>query len=91
MQHTLPRTSDYEVDAFHIVWIVWILDGVNPLVSLFHSLYDQVRLVAVEFGPVLCRHSAIAHHVYVVPPLRVPERHLEFDGGQRDMEILPEE
>lgn len=91
VQHTLP-TSDYEVDAFHVVRIVWILDGVNPLVSLSHRLYDQVRLVAVEFGPVVCRHSAVVHQYYVIPPVRVVfERHLELDGGQRDVEILPEE
>lgn len=91
MQHTLP-TSDYEVDAFHIVRIVWILDGVDPLVSLSHRLYDEVRLVVVEFGPVVCRHSAIAHQDDVVPSVRVvPKRHLELDRGQRDVEILPEE
>lgn len=78
---------------FHIVRIVWILDGVNPLVSLSHRLYDQVRLVAVEFDPGVCRHSAVVHQGYIVPPICrvVLERHLELDGGQRDVEILPEE
>lgn len=91
MQHTLP-TSDYEADAFHVVWIVWILDGVNPLVSLYHRLYDQVCLVAVEFGPVGWRHFAVVHHHHVVPPVHVVlERHLGLDGRQRDVEILPEE
>lgn len=92
VQHTLP-TSDYEVDAFHIARIVWILDSVNPLISLSHHLYDQVRLIAVEFGPVVWRHSAVAHQDDVVPLTihRVLERHLERDGGQRDVEILSEE
>lgn len=91
MQHALP-TSDDEVDAFHIVGIVWILDGVNALVSLSHRLYDQVRLVAVDFGPVAFPHSAVVHQDDVVPPVRVVlERHLGLEGGQREVEILLEE
>lgn len=88
--HTL-RTSDYEFDVFHIVRIVWILHGVNPLVFLADLFYDQVRLVEVEFGAVV-DHVAAAHQDHVVPPVRVVlERHLELGGGQRDVEILPEE
>lgn len=87
---TLP-TSDYKVDAFHIIGIVWILDGVNPLVSFSHRLYNQVRLVAVELSPVVCRHFAVVQQSHIIPPFRVLERHIELDGGQRDVKIFPEE
>lgn len=72
-------TSDYKSDALNVVWLIWILYGVNSLVSLFHSFYDQVGQVGVDSGPT-ADHIAATHqgHFIRAPIGTVPKRDLHL-------------
>lgn len=58
-------TSDYESDALNVVWLIRILYGVNSLVSLSHSFYDQVGQVGVDSGPA-ADHIAATHQGHFI-------------------------
>lgn len=85
-------TSNDERDLSAGLWVVWALHRVQTLVSLAHSIYDEVAAEAVELDPTV-DHIAVPHHEdFGRAGWRpVQEGDLDFQGGQKDVEILPVE
>lgn len=85
-------TSDYERNASDFFGLLGVLHRVDALVSLAHSVYDEVTKVLVDFDPAV-DHDAAAHQNHIGRAWcgSVPKRDLQPGGGQQDVEVLPME
>lgn len=85
-------TSDHQHQPPDVFGLLWIFDGVVPLVSLRHRIDDQVAAVAVDMSPLAGHNSALHHHHVPQPGSRpVAKGDLHLLGGQHDVKVLPVE